>query len=205
MIRFLVLHIGAVFAFIFVARRTLRTRHSIPARIRIFHYASLSFLTFMNISGWSRASWTLQRLVAGDLLASMDEYFIALRELPHFLAVVVWACAVVGPSTTGVLTLRIARLNERSRATLLRLFPVLVLTDALSSCIDIRGSGGIGLARSSIAEYAIAFCVWACVAWPYIFAYRFYRSDSTDVLFSSIEPLVNEPNDGLQGQGTVPR
>ncbi len=36
-------------------------------------------------------------------------------------------------------------------------------------------------------EYLIGFCFWCLFAWPYLFVYRFYRTASSDVLFT--EPV----------------
>ena len=184
MIRFLIYHIVSVVAILTVARRTLTVRGGIPTRIRWCHYVFTSYLVFMNVSGLSQASWTLGRLLKGEMIARMGQYFIALRELPPVVAVVIWDYCVIGRCITALLVLGLARSNGQCRAVLLKLFPLLVLAQGVADCINVRGSDGVAFVQSRAAEYVVAFCVWCLFAWPYFLAYRFYRGTSSDILFA---------------------
>lgn len=184
MFRFLIEHVGIVVLMLLVTRRALRSRQNIPTRIKLRHYSFLSFLVFMNVSGIGHAAWTLKRLLDGDIVARMGQYFITLNELPPIAAVIIWVCCVSGRCMTTVLAFRVARSSAYHRAVLLRLYPLLVLADGITNCIIVRGAAGMESVESRVMEYVIAFVGWCLLAWPYFFAYRFYRDPSSDILFS---------------------
>jgi tellurite resistance protein TehA-like permease len=184
MFRFLIEHVGIVVLMLLVTRRAIRIRQNIPTRIKLRHYVFLSFLVFMNVSGISHAIWTLRRLLDGDFMALMGQYFITLNELPPIVAVVIWVYCVVGRCMTTVLAFRVARSSDYHRAVLLRFYPLIVLADGITNCIIVRGAAGIDNVESRAIEYAIAFFGWCLFAWPYFFVYRFYRDTSSDILFS---------------------
>ena len=117
------------------------------------------------------------------MIARMGQHLVAFRELPPVVALIIWGCGVIGKCTTIILATGLAHSNGRSRVVLLRLFPFLVLAQVVADCIAARGSGGIAFVQARSTEYLIAFCFWCLLAWPYIFAYRFYRSAESDILF----------------------
>lgn len=184
MIGFLILHVSAICVILQVAKRALSVRRNIPTRIKLRHYTFLTFLVFMNVSGMSHAAWTLGRVLNGDLLSRLRQYFIVLTELPAVLVIAIWLFCVTGRCITAILSLRVARLNEQSRSVLLTMYPLLVVAESAASCITLLGSTGLAFVQSRLTEYVIALCIWCLFAWPYIFAYRFYRSSVSDVLFS---------------------
>lgn len=183
MARFIV-EVGSVVLTLLIARQALAVRQCIPTRTKLRHYAFLSFLVFMNVSGISHAVWTLRRLLDGDIMARMEQDFITLNELPPIVAAAIWVYCVIGRCTTTILAFGVARSNVHRRAVLVRLYSLLVLADGVANCIVIRGSAGMDYVQSRATEYVIAVCVWSLFAWPYIFAYRFYRGPSSDILFS---------------------
>jgi len=185
MIKFIVYHVACVVVVIYIAKHTLAGRRDIPRRIKWRHYAFLSFLIFMNLSGLSQASWTFGRLLRGDLISQLEPHFIALRELPRPLAEVVWAYCVIGPSIIALLVPCIARSSNGCRTLFVRLFPLLVIANCISSCIDVRGADGLISAYSAATDYLAALLLWCVLAWPYVFVYRFYRGSSSDSLFLS--------------------
>ena len=93
------------------------------------------------------------------------------------------------------LALGMAQSKSNSRAALLRFYPLLVLSEAIASGVNFRGPTGLGYVQSVVTEYIIAFGVWCILAWPYVFAYRFYRSVSSDVLFSRTDIVTPEIDD----------
>ena len=192
MMRFLVLHVGSVVVMFTVMTRTLEGRRDITTRIKLIHYIFVSFLMFMSVSGLSQASWTLTRLLKGDMVASLQQHFIALRELTPIVAVTIWTYGAIGTSTTALLTLGVARSNGQCRAALLRLFPLLVAAECVASLISMRGAHGIARLPGVLWEYVIGFCFWSLFAWPYLFAYRFYRGAPSDVLFAEPESEITD-------------
>ena len=193
MVHFLVFHIASIVAILYVARRTLAVYPDIPRRIKLWHYVFISFLVFMNVSGVSQASWTLGRLLEGEVIDRIGQHLIAFKELPPSLAAAIWAYVQIGKCTTTFLTLGVARLNRPCRALLIRLFPFLILAEGVSSCTSLRGSDGLGFVRGGATEYVVTFCIWCLVAWPYIFAYRFYRSAESDILFGDVN--IEDPRE----------
>ncbi len=184
MVGFLILHVSAIWVILRVAKRALAVRRSIPTRTKLCHYTFLAFLVFMNVSGISHAGWTLVRAFNGDLLSRLRQYFIVLTELPAAPVIAIWLFCVTGRCITAILSLRVAQLNDQSRNVLLTLYPLLVVAECTSSCITVLGSTGLAFVQSRSTEYVIALCIWCLFAWPYVFAYRFYRSSVSDVLFS---------------------
>lgn len=186
MFRSLVFHISVVVVIIIIAKRTLSLRRNTPPRIRLRHYVFLSFLAVMNVSGLSQASWSLGRLLEGNMIARMEQHFVAFRELPAVLALMVWGYGVIGKCITTFLITGLARSNGRSRAVLLKMFPLLVLAQGAASFINMRGPDELAFVQSRSTEYLIAFCFWCLFAWPYIFAYQFYRGTACDILFTAL-------------------
>ena len=198
MIRAFIFHICVVVAIVIVAKRSLSPAHDIPLRIRLRHYVFLSFLAVMNISGLSQASWTFARVLEGNMLARMEHYFVAFRELPPVLALMIWGYGIIGKSVTALLIVGVARSSRWSRAVLLKLFPFLVLAHGAASLISMRGPRELTFVQSRSTEYVIAFCFWCLLAWPYVFAYRFYRSAVSDILFTDTGDSPTE----IQGHQT---
>lgn len=184
MIPSLVFDIGLVAAMFTVAYRTLAVRRDIPKNVSTRHYVFISFFIVMNFSGLRQVNWTLRRLLDGDLVASLNQHYIALNELTPIGAVVVWTYSVLGPSIMALLTYGMARSSRRCRVLMLRLFPVLVLAGCVASSIDIRGAAEMGRGHGRGTEYVFAFCLWCLLSWPYVFAYRFYRDAQSDILFT---------------------
>ena len=188
MIRLLITHVGIVGVVLFVARRTLKSRPYVPARVRHCHYMCLAYIIFMNIAGLSNIGRTLRWLFDGELLLQLEENYIALDGLPQVAAVVVWSSCFIGQCAMVFIATSVSRLNNNSRALLVRLFPLLVLAHAVGSYIDFRGAARLHFVQSESAEILIAVCLWCLVAWPYILIYRFYRGASSDILFLKKDP-----------------
>jgi hypothetical protein len=146
-----------------------------------------------------RAIWTLGYLLdgGGDLIERLGQDFISIRELPPVIAFAVWVFGEASTSVIALLALGLARSSNLCREAFLWLLPFLILGEGLSSCIDIRGHDGIHYVQSILAEYAVSFCFWCLFAWPYVFAHRFYRSTSSDVLFSDTDALRDDTDEHI--------
>ncbi len=197
MFRSLFFHISVVVVAIIIAKRTLLLRHDIPPRIRLRHYVFLSFLLLMNVSGLSQASWTLGRLLEGNMIACLEQQLVTFRELPPVLGLTIWAYGIIGKCIMTFLVTSLTRSNRWSRAVLLKLFPLLVLAQGAASFINMRGPDELTFVQSRSTEYFIAFCIWCLFAWPYIFAYRFYRGTASDVLFTDAHNPRTAPEEHL--------
>jgi len=183
-IRFFIVYVAIVVAIILTAKRALAHRSDISRKIRLRQYLATSFLIFMNFGGLRQASWTLGRLVEGDTITRLKHHFIALRELSSVLAAAIWALAVIGPSITALLVLGVARSSRKCRTILITYFPLLVIAEGVSSCINMRSSSGLHFVHGALIEYTTALSIWCLFAWPYVLVYRFYRGTSSDILFA---------------------
>ncbi len=184
MFRFFVIGVGSVLVILTIARKSLKARFDVPKEIRLRHYAFVSYLVLVNVGGLSQTYWTFRRLFDGNLIGPLEQSFIVIRELPAFIGVAIWVFGAVGQSITVFLTFKVARLNGEYRAILLRFYPMLVAAEGAASLISIRGTDGVVFMPGVAWEYVIAVCLWCLFAWPYLFAYRFYRGALSDVLFA---------------------
>lgn len=184
MIKSLLLLLGIVVLMLAVTRRAISHRREVRTGVAMRHYAFTSFLLLLNVSGIGLAFWTFRRLVERDLILQLETRFVTLDELPQPVALLIWVLSVVGRCTTTMLAIGLSRLNSHSRTHLLRLYPILVVAEGVGFCIDFRGAARMDYIGSPAMEYIIAMCVWALVAWPYAFVYRFYSGPASADLFS---------------------
>lgn len=178
-----VLEYGCLLTFALMTARRQLAASGIASGVRLRHYLCIAYLLVMNFSGIKSVVWALRRLIDQESLDAVTQYYVALREIPPSLAVVLWSSSVVLTSIGTILTLGLAFSTSSCRRVLLSIYPLIICGEAIAFYIGFLGDTGLrGVSDTTVAN-AIALGFWCFVAWPYWLAYRFYKSESADCLF----------------------